>query len=223
MWRKLSSFPLKGVDERLREHIRLVCEATNLLSDLIAGCKDKNWAIVSRVAEKVAMVEREADDVKRKVEVGLYSGIIFVGLKEDFLRLAEAVDDIADKAKDAARVLATREPTKEEVGILFECSPDITKMIAGTISIVERLRDAIAMVDRDAKGALKIAHEVEKMEESLDDQKLKLIKHLTANEGMLSTLTYLQMRDFIFQLDMVADAAEEASDVLTSMIVKAGA
>jgi hypothetical protein len=29
------------------------------------------------------------------------------------------------------------------------------------------------------------------------------------------------MRDFIFQLDMLADAAEAASDVLTSMIVKA--
>jgi len=223
MWRKLSSFPLKGVDEKLREHIRLVIEATNLLSDLIAGCKDKNWAVVGWVAEKIAMVEREADDVKRKVEVGLYSGIIFVGLKEDFLRLAEAVDDIADKAKDAARVLATREPTKEEMGILFECSPDITKMIAGTVGIVERLRDAVAMVDRDANGALKIAHEVEKMEEGLDEQKLKLIKHLTANEGRLSTLSYLQMRDFIFQLDMVADAAEAASDVLTSMIVKAGA
>jgi predicted phosphate transport protein (TIGR00153 family) len=223
MWRRLSSFPLKGIDEKLREHIRLVIEATNLLSDLIAGCKDKNWAVVSGVAEKIAMVEREADDVKREVEVGLYSGIIFVGLKEDFLRLAEAVDDIADKAKDAARVLATREPTKEEMGILFECSPDITKMIAGTVDIVERLRDAVAMVDRDANGALKIAHEVEKMEEGLDEQKLKLIKHLTVNEGRLSTLTYLQMRDFIFQLDMVADAAEAASDVLTSMIVKAGA
>jgi len=61
------------------------------------------------------------------------------------------------------------------------------------------------------------------MEEGLDEQKLKLIKHLTANEGRLSTLSYLQMRDFIFQLDMVADAAEAASDVLTSMIVKAGA
>jgi predicted phosphate transport protein (TIGR00153 family) len=114
------------------------------------------------VAEKIAMVEREADDVKRKIEVGLYSGIIFVGLKEDFLRLAEAVDDIADKAKDAARVLATREPTKEEMGILFECSPDITKMKAGTVGIVERLRDAVAMVDRDANGALKICPRVEK-------------------------------------------------------------
>jgi len=223
MWRKLSSFPLKGVDERLKEHVMLVCEATRLLNDLMAGCRDKNWAVVSWVAEKIAMVEREADDVKRRVEVGLYSGIIFVGLKEDFLRLAEAVDDIADKAKDAARVLATREPTKEELDILFECNIDLAKMISGTVGIVERLRDAIALVDRDANGALKIAHEVEKMEEVLDDQKLRLIKHLTVSEGRLSTLSYLQMRDFIFQLDMVADAAEGASDVLTAMIVKAGA
>jgi len=79
------------------------------------------------------------------------------------------------------------------------------------------------MVDRDAKGALKIAHEVEKREEGLDEQKLKLIKHLTANERRVSTLSYLQMEDFIFGLDMVADAAEVASDVLTAMIVKAGA
>jgi len=223
VWRRLSTLPLKGVNDKLKEHLSLVCEATSLLKDIVAACRENDWEAVSRAAEKIAMVERNADDVKRRVEVGLYCGVLFVGLKEDFLRLIDAVDGIADKAKDAARVIATREPTEDEAGILFECNPDITSMITGTIDIVGRLRDAIAMVDRDAKGALKIAHEVEKREEGLDEQKLKLIKHLTANERRLSTLSYLQMRDFIFGLDMVADAAEVASDVLTAMIVKTGA
>lgn len=222
MWRKLSSYPLRGVDERLAQHLKLVLESTRLLNELIEGCKGRNWTIVSSVSDKIAMTEREADDVKRKVELGLYSGTVFVGLKEDFLKLSEAVDKIADKSKDAARILATREPSREELDVLFECNMDITRMVAGIVETVKRLEDSIAMINSNAKGALRGAHEVEKMEELLDEQKMELIKHLTKNEPRLSTLTYLQLRDFIFMLDTVADSAEEASDVLTAMIVKSG-
>lgn len=92
MWRRISSFPLRGVEGRLRAHMKLVLMATELLRDLIEGCISYNWSVVQSVAENIAMTEREADDVKRGVELHLYSGALFVGLKEDFLRLAEAID-----------------------------------------------------------------------------------------------------------------------------------
>lgn len=223
MWRRISSFPLRGVEERLRAHMKLVLMATELLRDLIESCTSYNWSEVQSVAENIAMTERQADDVKRGVELHLYSGALFIGLKEDFLRLAEAIDQIADKAKDASRALASRQPKKEEMDELEECHAKVREIVSGTVEIVKILERSVEMMSRDAKLALQLAHEVEKFEERLDDQKLEALKYLTNKEENISTLTYLQARDFIFLLDMVADAAEEASDVITAMIVKSGA
>jgi predicted phosphate transport protein (TIGR00153 family) len=223
MWKKISSFPLRGVEVKLRAHLKLVIQSTELLNDLIIACANYDWAAVSAIAEKIAKIEREADDVKRKIERDLYSGVIFVGLKEDFLRLVETVDEIADKSKDSSRALASRQPEKAELGVLFESKMDIKKLIEGTVDIVKHLEVAIGLLDRNANEALKEAQKVEAMEECLDEQKLEIIKHITQNETKFSTLSYLQIRDFIFLLDMVADAAEEVSDVLTAMIVKSGA
>jgi predicted phosphate transport protein (TIGR00153 family) len=223
MWRKIFSFPLRGVAEQLRVHMNLVLMSAELLENLIEACEDYNWEAVGSVAERIARLEREADDVKRQVELGLFSGVVFVGLKEDFYKLAEAIDEIADKSKDASRAIASRQPDREEVAVLFEGENSIMKMIKGTVEIVKTLMISVELLDKDMKEALQLAHDVEKMEEELDDIKLDILKNLTKNEKKMSPLSYLQIRDFIFLLDMVADAAEDASDVITAMIVKSGA
>jgi predicted phosphate transport protein (TIGR00153 family) len=223
MWRKIFSFPLRGVAEQLRVHMNLVLMSVELLENLIEACEDYNWEAVGSVAERIARLEREADDIKRQVELGLFSGAVFVGLKEDFYKLAEALDDIADKSKDASRAIASRQPDKEEVAVLFEGENNIMKMIKGTVEIVKILMISVELLNKDMKEALQLAHDVEKTEEKLDDIKLDILKNLTRNEKKMSPLSYLQIRDFIFLLDMVADAAEAASDVITAMIVKSGA
>jgi predicted phosphate transport protein (TIGR00153 family) len=223
MWRKIFSFPLRGVAEQLRVHMNLVLMSAELLENLIEACEDYNWEAVGSVAERIARLEREADDVKRQVELGLFSGIVFVGLKEDFYKLAEAIDEIGDKSKDASRAIASRQPDREEVAVLFEGENGIMKMIKGTVEIVKILMISVELLDKDMKEALQFAHDVEKKEEELDDIKLDILKNLTKNEKKMSPLSYLQLRDFIFLLDMVADAAEDASDVITAMIVKSGA
>lgn len=223
MWRKILSFPLRGVADQLRVHMNLVLMSTELLENLIEACEDYNWEAVGSVAERIARLEREADDVKRQVELGLFSGTVFVGLKEDFYKLAEALDDIADKSKDASRAIASRQPDREEVAVLFEGENNIMKMIKGTVEIVKILMISVELLNKDMKEALQLAHDVEKTEEKLDDIKLDILKNLTRNEKKMSPLSYLQIRDFIFLLDMVADAAEAASDVITAMIVKSGA
>lgn len=223
MWRKITSFPLKGIEEALKVHSQLVIGAIRLLSDLIEGCHSYDWDRVKSTAERIAFIEREADDVKRQVEVKLYGGILFVGLKEDFLRLIETMDDIIDKAKDASRAIASRQPNREEIVEVLDCSSKIKEMIDGTVEIVNLLQKAIEMTGKNKSEALRLAHEVEKYEEKLDDVKLEALKLLTQKEKKISTLTYLQIRDFIFLLDMVPDAAENASDIITAMVVKSGA
>lgn len=222
MWRKITAFPLKGVEEGLKTHSKLIMDTIMQLSELIGECQSHDWNKLKITAEKIAHMEREADDVKRGIEIKLYSGMLFVGLKEDFLRLIEGMDQIADRAKEASRILASREPTYEEMKEITDCSEKIKEMVYGTIEIVKILTDALEMVNKDKNRALDLAHEVEKYEEKLDDVKLEALRMLTNRERKMSPLTYLQIRDFIFSLDMIADAAEYTSDIITAMVVKSG-
>lgn len=219
----MSSFPLRGVEASLREHMNLVVVAVELLESLIKACEEYDWRLVEGIAQKIARLEREDDDVKRRLEKGLYTGVVFVGLKEDFYRLAEALDQIADKAKDASRAMASRRPEKGEVEVLFRGERSITEMVRGTVEIVKLMQRAVEAMNTNMKESMELAHEVEKLEEDLDDIKLEILRNLTANEKSLNPISYLQLRDFVFLLDMVADQAEATSDVLTEMIVKSGA
>ncbi|MDI9644568.1 MAG: DUF47 family protein [Candidatus Verstraetearchaeota archaeon] len=221
MLRKIRSFPLRGIEEKIKEHQVLVRESVELLRGMIAACKSGDWHSVQAFAEKIASAERDADEVKREIEIRLYKGVLFVGLKEDFLRLMEAMDLMADKAKDAGRILAAREIALSELSSFFEACGRIDGFIDGTVEIVLELERAIDLLDKDSKEALNSAHMVEKAEEKLDELKLQLLMQLTKRESSFSTLTYLQLRDFILTVDMIADAAEGASDVLTAMILKA--
>ncbi|MBC7120771.1 MAG: DUF47 family protein [Candidatus Methanosuratus sp.] len=221
MWKRFASLPLRGTGERLREHQELVLKSVELLGDLIKACRNEEWAAVRSIAERIAALEREADEVKRRIEMKLYRGTLFVGLKEDFLRLAEALDVVSDKAKDASRVIALREPCHEEIRAFFQYCPNVERLVESTIEIVKEFKRAVRLLDNDSKEALAAAHRVEKSEEMLDDIKLEILMQLTEHEEEFSTLTYLQFRDFILMVDMIADAAEEGSDVLTAMILKA--
>ncbi len=221
MWRRLASLPLRGTSDKLREHQALVIQSVELLGDLISACRRGDWGSVRSISERIAALEREADEVKRGIEMNLYRGKLFVGLKEDFLRLAEALDEISDRAKDASRVISYREPNKGEMQAFFHGCPNVERLITGTIEIVKELEEAVKLLDCDCREAIAAAHKVEKAEERLDEIKLEVLMQLTRHECEYSVLTYLQLRDFVLMVDTIADAAENGSDVLTSMVVKA--
>ncbi|RWX73510.1 MAG: hypothetical protein Metus_1484 [Candidatus Methanosuratincola subterraneus] len=221
MWRRLASLPFRGTSEKLREHQSLVLKSVELLGELVSACRMGDWAQVRSTAERIAALEREADEVKRGIEINLYKGTLFVGLKEDFLRLAEALDAISDRAKDASRIISSREPRQGELQAFFQDCPNVERLIAGTIEIVRDLEGAVGLLDKDSKEAIAAAHRVEKTEERLDEIKLDILMQLSRHESEFSTLTYLQLRDFILMVDAIADAAEDGSDVLTAMILKA--
>lgn len=221
MWRRLASLPLRGTGEKLREHQELVLQSVELLADLVSACRGGDWTAVRSVSERIAALEREADEVKRGIEMNLYRGTLFVGLKEDFLRLAEALDTISDRAKEASRVISSREPRQGEMQAFFQNCPNVERLITGTIEIVKELEGAVRLLDKDSREAIAAAHKVEKAEERLDEIKLDILMQLTRHEAEFSTLTYLQLRDFIIMVDAIADSAENGSDVLTAMVVKA--
>jgi uncharacterized protein Yka (UPF0111/DUF47 family) len=88
---------------------------------------------------------------------------------------------------------------------------------------ITALADAIRALETDAKVAVDKAIATEIAEEEADDVKARLLGRVADHRKELDPLVVLQLRDFVLQLDNVADAAEDASDVVVELVAKAEA
>jgi uncharacterized protein Yka (UPF0111/DUF47 family) len=87
-------------------------------------------------------------------------------------------------------------------------------------SSVVALTDMVRAFDGGRAGVLSKVHSVEEFEEWADSRKDTLLKQLFANSQGMDPVTVIQLRDFIFVADDIADNAEDAGDVIIVLVAK---
>ena len=92
--------------------------------------------------------------------------------------------------------------------------------IAGLRSAVEALETLVATLGRGRKEVLSKVHTVEEFEEKADSVKELLLRELFDKANSMNPVTVIQLRDFIFVADNIADNAEDASDVILVLVAK---
>jgi uncharacterized protein Yka (UPF0111/DUF47 family) len=85
---------------------------------------------------------------------------------------------------------------------------------------VVALTSLVQALDQGKKEALSKVHAVEVFEEEADSHKDLLLKSLFSSDLSMSPVAVIQLRDFIFVADDIADNAEDASDVILVLIAK---
>ena len=223
------SFLLGGKKERrvldlITEHFSLVVETVNQLIPLFDAAKTGDWQKVEEVCREVDGLETLADGMHNDAVVAISQGAFFSGMRDDFLQLMELDDEIADAAKDAAKILAELPMEPQAFLILYEeTSATLNDFFTQIQSAVNILQESIKFLESDAEIAVSKALLVERAEEEGDDVGDRLIKCIFAHKANLEVLTLLQLRDFVLKLDEIADAAEDASDEVIAIISKAEA
>jgi len=121
----LGHFHLVGRKERrviqlVMDHFSLVMQTVQELELLLGSARAGDWKNVEEVTSKVAELETEADGIHRDAVIAISKGAFFSGTKEDFLSLMEENDQVADAAKDAARILSQTPIDTRSFLILYE-------------------------------------------------------------------------------------------------------
>ncbi len=222
-------FHLVGRNERrvlelISDHFSLVVKTVQQLEPLFESAKNGNWGNVVSITDKVAEFETLADGLHRDAVVAISQGAFFSGTRDDFLELMEGNDEVADAAQNAARILAESPIDPGSFHILFEePSATLNDLFKTLQSTVEMLRESLLALERDAEVAVSKSLLVERFEEEADEIKNKLIKCIFAHKSDIEVLTLLQLRDFVLKMDEIADAAEDSSDLVISLVAKAEA
>jgi len=191
------------------------------LKNMISSVEQMNWALVKSQAEIVSRYESIADDLHRQAVVQIAQGAFFAGMREDFLDLIEKVDEIADASQDAARVMSEAPIERLVLDFLYEGDSTLHRFVHGIDTSITTLAQSIESLRTDADTAVKKALEVERVEEAVDQIKADLISKLSTHRREIDVLAYLQVKELIFRLDEIADAAENCSDLVITIVVKA--
>jgi len=182
----------------------------------ICGGDDKE---VKRLFQAILDGEKEADSVHRSMSMEIAEGAFFGGVREDVLNLLETMDNIADSAKDSARFLESEE-SLDDFALSLLRSQEMAGFVSNLQAAVNALGELIAAFDLGKKELLARIPVVEDREEDADTFKDELIKKLFRSSSNTNPVTVIQMRDFLFCADDIADSAEDSSDVILVLVAK---
>jgi len=182
--------------------------------------KEINEEKIKEKSQVIELIETEADELRRSIIDRLISSSIFSYIRDDLIILIDKMDDIADNIKDATRLLSEYAPSKNILKILFQ-EEDMESYIECIINSVKVLHDSIlSLKTTDVKNLLKLLKDVEKYEEKADIYKVKLLKKVYNEFKNFDILDIIKVRDFILMIDNIADAAEDASDIMLQIFAK---
>jgi hypothetical protein len=214
------SFRREGaILEAVRRHLGVVDQTVDAFCDAVGAAAMGDRTGASNQIEEVFRGETEADAIHRELSLKIAEGAFFGGIREDFLDLLESMDNIADSAKDAVRFLSSDTALTGEGRAIFQ-SDNMRRFVTNLRSSVDALETLTAALGHGKKEILSKVHSVEEFEEEADSDKDALLKELFDKANSMNPVTVIQLRDFIFVADNIADNAEDASDVILVLVAK---
>jgi predicted phosphate transport protein (TIGR00153 family) len=203
----------------IQRHIAIVKQAVDNFANLVGAVARGATSDSALYFEGVIACEKEADEVHRMLSTEIAEGAFFGGVREDILELLEMIDNIADSAKDASRFLETQWRL-DAFALSLLRSEQMTQFVANLRKAVYSLGELVAAFKSSRKEVLAKVHDVEDLEEAADSNKDQLIRQLFQSAEHPDPITVIQMRDFMFVADDIADNAEDASDVVLVLLAK---
>jgi hypothetical protein len=201
------------------EHLDVCKEAVIELTKLVPSVGEGDDAAAARHYRSVLDLETKANSIYRDLSVKVAQGAFFGGIREDILGLMKTIDSIADTAKDAGRLLMLGK-VKDKDALDLLLSPDTTRLMEAIIAAVSSLQELIVALDSDKSAALLKVQKVQEAEETADVAKLPILKGLFEETKQIDPVMVIQLRDFIFAADDVADNSENASDAILVLVAK---
>jgi len=209
----------KAIFDGILSLLDTVAKTVDSFEACVSACARGEANVASAMVTQVFEGETKADEIHRRLNQKIAEGAFFGGIREDILDLMEKIDNIADSAKDAARFLSSDSrlgtEAKDKLG-----SPDMKNFLAALNGSVVALTGLVQALERGKKEALEKVNSVEDYEEEADSHKDAFLKDLFSSYRSMDPVTVIQLRDFVFVADNVADNAEDASDVILVLIAK---
>jgi len=205
------------VEKLSKLHVELVYQSVYKLIDVMEHYYKHDFDSMDNEVKEISRIEKEADDIRRKMEIEFFKGAFLPFDREDRINLAEQVDSVADAVQSTAYSISLGKITFPE-----SFREDFTELVKASCDTVALLRDCIKMLDVDLGDALSKTHDIEKKEDEGDVVERRIISRLyeAYRSEEISILKFMELKNIAEKIGNIADRAEDASDRVPIIVAK---
>jgi predicted phosphate transport protein (TIGR00153 family) len=184
---------------------------------------NEDYVEIRRLQDQVSKLEYEADMIKHEVRDHLPRRYFLPVDRVELEKFIGCQDKIADKAEDFAVILTLRQ-TKLHPDVMDKFFTFIDQVFLVTkhlLSAANELKNLaeVSFSGAEAKSVMKLLDVLNEEEWKADRIARSLSKDIFALEGQLDTITLLFYEKMLLALSEIANEAENAGDMLRTMIV----
>lgn len=163
--------------------------------------------------DRVNAVESDADQLRRQIEKQLYSNTLIPDSRGDVLGLIETADQLLSQFEESLWAFSIETPD-----ISAEFKDDFKKLTSMVVKAVDELGLSARAFFRSPHDVPVYNHKVMLYEKEADIIGTNLRKAIFNSD--LDLVHKLHLREFVEQIDSIADTAEDVADRLTIYAIK---
>lgn len=205
----------KKIEAQLVQYRQEVATCVAGFDDAIKSyCKNPDRVQLEKNFLEVHRAESRADDLRREVEVLMYSKSIFPESRGDILGLLEALDKVPNQAEATLQMILT-----QHIDIPGEFHNLILQLVDICHLCVNALMDAAEKLFSDFTNAMIAIGKVDELESAADHIEAELTEQIfvsTELEGVQKIL----LRDLVVKIGSMSDRAENAGDRIRIIVAK---
>lgn len=199
------------------EHLNEILLTIQHMRNMVIYIKNKEFDKASSEYKYVFQLEKDADEIKRKLIDELSKGIFHPLDREDLLRLVLTCDDIAAYVKSCGKKLeivieAQYSIPEEFLNYFVDVATDISKSVEYIIEAIKHLPSSISKT-------IEYTHRVEEIEEKIDEYRYEFLKRIASKYIDKIDIGYLLLKEAVDDLEMASDKCEDAGDIIRTIAV----
>jgi predicted phosphate transport protein (TIGR00153 family) len=212
---------------REREAVSILKEACSKLSEMGARCEEFFGLVFEEgdlrraeaLGKKIAELESQADEARRKFIQKLYDGAFLPAMRGDLVELAERMDKVADAIEETSKCMLLREGLLQKLGKRTkEVGEGLRKVAGKSREVVDSLMEAVNLLFVDINQVIPKVDEIQKLEHESDLLETEFTASLAELEKGLDALSVVQLEGLVRRLGSISDAAEDTGDVLLRLV-----
>lgn len=208
----------------LVEHTKKVHECVEMIRPLMEALVNEDYDEIRRLQDRISKLEYEADTIKHNVRDHLPRRYFMPVDRVDLAGFISSQDNIADKTEDFAVILTLRK-TKLHPDVMdkfFEFVDQIFQVTGTLLTAAIELNNLAeaSFSGAEAKVVLSLLKGLNEEEWKADRMARSLSKDVYSLEKQLDPITIIFYEKMILTLGAIANEAENAGDMLRTMILK---
>ena len=203
------------LEQKVDEYLDLLSKSALTFKEGVYNYLDSQKEEFERHLESIVDIENTADNLRRDIETHLYTHTLIPESRGDVLALLETTDDVNDHAKATLVDFSIEQPDvperfKEDFRSLTDYA--IQTMDAMVVSTRAFFRNLPAVRDN--------LHKVHFYEKEADKVLDRLKISMFRNDSITRLSHKLHLREFAYNIGLIADYSEDVADRLAIYTIK---